>query len=326
MNSIKKPCTKSLKMKKLEAAIRRLPPNYPKLPLLEQQLGKCNAGYKGEKTVEYYLKFINDYHLRIFHDIRLKDKKGDAFQMDCFLLSSEIPIILEIKYISGLIQFDPIFNQMIRTLNGERETFSNPITQVELQKKRLIQWLVDKKVPTNPHVETLVVFTNPYAILETDPDYYEAINKVIQCPELPEKLEAMYRRNQQSFYTEKELNKIERLLLRSHTPEEYSVLEKFDIPQSHIIKGVYCKECHSFQVRRQSRKWVCTNCGTKTKDAHLKSLEDYTLLYGPKITNRQLRDFLQLPSENIAQKILASMELPYIGSYRNRVYYLPLDE
>ncbi|MCD8502099.1 MAG: NERD domain-containing protein [Bacillaceae bacterium] len=269
---------------------------------------------------------MSDYDHRVFHDLRLITKANNAFQMDCFLLSSRIPILLEVKYISGIIKFDPIFNQMTRTLNGETEIFTNPITQVGLQKRRLNQWLLDKKIPQIPHIETLVVFTNPYAILETDIDYYEAINKVLQCPDLPKRLEGIYRRNKESFITDKELNKIEKLLLKNHTPEEYNVLEKFDIAPTHIIKGVYCEKCQSYHVKHQGRKWVCIICGTKYKDAHIRALEDYCLMFGAAISNKQLRDFLQLPNENIAQKVLASMNLPSTGSFRNRVYYLPTDK
>lgn len=325
MNITKKSCVKSRKIKSLEAAIRRLPVNYAKIPPLELTLGKYKAGYKGEQTLDYYLSFLHAYNLRVFHGLRLVSKYGIAFQMDCLLLSTRVPILLEVKYITGIIKFDPTFNQMIRTLNGEREIFPNPITQVDLQRRRLIQWFADRKQPHIPHIETLVVFTNPKAILETDSNYYQAINKVIQCAELPAKIEDIYRRNKETYFTDKELNKIEKLLLKNHTPEEFNVLQKFNIPQSYIAKGIQCVICQSFKVKREGRKWVCAICGAKPKDAHFPALKEYALLYGPSITNSQLRDFLQLPSISIATKILTSMNLPYTGKCRNRVYYLPLD-
>ncbi|MGM0874073.1 MAG: hypothetical protein ACQEWV_04595 [Bacillota bacterium] len=58
-----------IKIKKLEALLRRLPKGHSKCSYVEEEFAKRMAGYKGEKSLEYYLSFLDeDFH--IFHDLR----------------------------------------------------------------------------------------------------------------------------------------------------------------------------------------------------------------------------------------------------------------
>ncbi len=59
-----------LKIRQIEALLRRLPPHHPKIPLIEKDLIKRRAGYRGEKSVDYHLSFLPDEYL-IFHGLRL---------------------------------------------------------------------------------------------------------------------------------------------------------------------------------------------------------------------------------------------------------------
>ncbi|WP_243292865.1 hypothetical protein [Bacillus sp. FJAT-47783] len=55
---IKKERTKPIKLKKLEALIRRLSSTHPKRPLVQKELAKHLAGYRGEQSIDYHLSHL----------------------------------------------------------------------------------------------------------------------------------------------------------------------------------------------------------------------------------------------------------------------------
>jgi hypothetical protein len=61
----------------------------------------------------------------------------------------------------------------------------------------------------------------------------------------------------------------------------------------------------------------------KSKTAHIPAIDDYFLLIKPTITNAELRAFLHIDSIRVAGKILSTMNLPFTGKYKDRVYYQP---
>ncbi|MCM3763950.1 hypothetical protein [Neobacillus niacini] len=74
-------------------------------------------------------------------------------------------------------------------------------------------------------------------------------------------------------------------------------------------------------VRNGAGPWVCIRCGTVSKDAHIQAIDDHFLLFGPTITNRELRAFLHLgDSVDVAGRMLRSLNLVCSGSRRMRVY------
>lgn len=124
--------------------------------------------------------------------------------------------------------------------------------------------------------------------------------------------------------TQKELRKIARLLLAHHTPENPDILQYFDISPKEISTGVQCpyKECEFIGMERRYGTWCCPKCGARSKDAHIQAISDYFLLIKPSITNAELCDFLHI-NPRIAYKIFTSMNLPFTGKFRDRVYHKP---
>ncbi|HEU5141363.1 MAG TPA: nuclease-related domain-containing protein, partial [Bacillales bacterium] len=143
---IKKERKIPLTIRKRTALLRRLPPSHPKRPQIEKQLAKYNAGYRGERSIEYYLSFLPEKQYHIFHDLRLTS--GDHFfQLDTLLVSPSFILILEVKNISGTLHFDNTFHQLIRTIEDRKEGFNDPLLQVEHQKTQLANWLSQHKFP-----------------------------------------------------------------------------------------------------------------------------------------------------------------------------------
>ena len=154
-----------LKIRQLEALLRRLPPNHPKIPLIEQDLIKRRAGYRGEKNVDYHLSFLPDEYL-IFHGLRLVHQH--PFQIDTLILAPSFITAAEIKNISGTLFFEKHSQQVIRQSSKGEDGFSNPLLQVQRHKVQLQGWMEKMKLPELP-IELLVIISSNSTIIKTNP-------------------------------------------------------------------------------------------------------------------------------------------------------------
>lgn len=59
----------------------------------------------------------------------------------------------------GIIEFDPDFNQVIRTHNDKVEIYDDPVMQVKRQLIQLVHWLKLNHF-TIPPIEFLVTYSN----------------------------------------------------------------------------------------------------------------------------------------------------------------------
>ena len=119
----------------------------------------------------------------------------------------------------------------------------------------------------------------------------------------------------------KELRKLKRLLISKHTPENPDILKHFNLSPKDILTGVKCPTCSFLPMNYQYGTWSCQKCNMKSKTAHISAINDYFLLIKPSITNTELRTFLHFDSIRVAGKILASLELPFSGTFRDRLYF-----
>ncbi|MGO4888765.1 nuclease-related domain-containing protein [Anaerobacillus sp. MEB173] len=316
---IKKEQKPPLKIVTLEALLRRIPLNHPQREKITQELKRRKAGYRGEQLLNYHLSFLSPDKFMIFHDVRLTNDEKYYFQLDILLLTQYYCLILEVKNISGELYFDQNFNQLIRTSNEKSEAFEDPILQVKRQETQLQTWLAKNKLPSIP-LHSFIVISNPATIIKTDPEYKSISKKVIHAASLPTKIEALDQYYKNEIVTSKELKKLSRLLLKHHTP----FIPELQVQKSEILSGVHCPHCHTLSLIRYWGKWFCPCCKTMDKDAHLSALEDYSLLIGSTITNKQCRDFLHI-SYSVASKLLASLDLEYSGRLKGRKYHLRND-
>ncbi|MFT4417299.1 nuclease-related domain-containing protein [Fredinandcohnia humi] len=316
---IKKERKKPIAIPMLEALIRRLPTDHPKIPLLHKELAKRKKGYKGEMALDYYLRFLPNKKYSILHDIRLPDSEN-FFQIDTLLVSPNFLLILEVKNISGTLLFDDDFKQMIRILNNEEEGMASPFLQARRHRYQLQGWLEERKL-SNPPIVYLVVISNPKTIIKAPKSSLHF--KMIHSANLPFMIEKIEKRHSKECLTNRDIKKLVGLINRNHTPEQPDFFQQFSIEKSEIVKGVHCPNCCSFSMNRHYGNWFCKQCSTKSKDAHLHALNDYFLLIAPTITNQQLRDFLQFPSSSVSSKLLQSMNLDHTGNTKGRKYKIP---
>ncbi|MBH0163252.1 nuclease-related domain-containing protein [Fictibacillus sp. 26RED30] len=310
---------KSIRIRKLEVMQRRVIKLHPKYLTMEDELSGRLAGHFGEQSNDYFLKPFRDFS--VMHDLRLTAHES-YFQIDTLLLSPRYLLNLEVKYITGTLVFDHL-NQVIRVKDdGSEEAFRNPIFQVKRQQSHLIEWMIKNRIPPIP-VRSLVVMSNPRTIIKAPPSNKDVLHYITHSPYLQEKIKMIDKMYTDEKLTIKEVTKLSKLIVRHHCPENPDLLKRYGIEEKDIIKGVYCTECFYLPVVRQYGKWHCSRCNFQSEDLHLATLEDFALLFGPTITNKQFCDFLQVPSRHVAKRILRTLDLSYTGTYKNRKYLLP---
>jgi hypothetical protein len=313
--------SKSLRIKKLEVFQRRLIQNHPKLLTISDELGGRLAGHHGEQSNDYFLKPFLSKGYSVLHDLRLA-AHDSFFQIDTLLISTRYILILEVKYITGTLHFDHL-NQVIRARDdGSEEAFQNPIYQVKRQRSHLTDWLSRNRVPNIP-IHSLVVMSNPRTIIKSLPSHKDVLQYVTHSPYLQERIQVFDKMHSVEKLTKKEITKLSKLLVRQHTPDNPDLLKRYQIEEKDIIKGVYCTECFYMPVVRKNNTWVCPKCSKKDRKLHLPSLEDYALLFGASITNKEFCVFLQIHSRHVAKRILSNMDLPHTGGCKGRTYTLP---
>jgi hypothetical protein len=207
--------------------------------------------------------------------------------------------------------------------DGSEEAFQNPIYQVKRQRSHLTDWLSRNRVPNLP-IHSLVVMSNPRTIIKSLPSHKDIPQYITHSPYLQERIQVFNKMHSDEKLTKKEITKLSKMLVRQHTPDNPDLLKRYQIEEKDIIKGVYCTKCFYMPVVRKYGTWYCSKCSLKSMNLHLPTLEDYALLYGTSISNKEACDFLQISSRHVATRIFSSMNLPYTGSGKGRRYQLQL--
>ncbi|MBM7650651.1 nuclease-related domain-containing protein [Neobacillus cucumis] len=91
---------KPITLQQAEAAQRRLSTNHPMMAEVESKIRILASGYKGERTLNYFLGLLPEKNYHIFHGLRLP-VRNSFFQMVAHLLSPRLIILIESKNYSG---------------------------------------------------------------------------------------------------------------------------------------------------------------------------------------------------------------------------------
>ncbi|ADU32193.1 nuclease-related domain-containing protein [Evansella cellulosilytica] len=324
---IRKSLKKSLHLRRLEAAVRRVHASFPNKHLIEFDLSKFESGYKGEKSLEYYFSFLDETAYDILFNVRLPCK-GYYFQIDAAIITSNFVILLDSKHISGDISFEHNHHQLVRKFKDEYTTYSDPIEQGERHSFQFQKWLKDHGFPPVP-VFSKVVVTNLNSRIIVPPQDYKykrkIENSVIKSTQIVERVNGYNKSLRREYLSEIDRSRLINTLIQHHTPSDTNILQIFKIPKELILTGVHCPSCHHIPMIKFRNYWLCTKCGCKSADAFKESVLDYALLCGPQITNKQLRKYLNI-SRSRSFTILRSMNLTSIGTTRDRVYIIPLED
>lgn len=313
--------TKSSNLEKHETLVGRLDKNHPKFPEVEGNLKKLSAGYRGEKTVDYFLNLLPSKRHHIFQGLRLPIG-NNFFQIDSLLMSTKSGLLIESKNFAGTLLFEK--NQLTRTLKGtdEIEIFQNPLTQAN-RHKILLKYLFEKnKIPIIP-IEHLVCIANTSSNIIISSGYTEAEKRITRAENLLHKIEENDKFYTKDLLDQKTLGKLSKFLINNNTPLIPDILQKYGIDQSEIT-GVQCPRCFIIPMLYQGRYWECLSCQMRARDPFIKAINDYFLLIKPTITNKELVDFLHLPSARAATYLFTFLKFPFTGTNKGRVYHQPI--
>ena len=318
-----KDCALPIRIQKLEALEGRIPTNDPIWPEIVKEYKSRMAGYRGEKSLKFHLSMLSDTNYQIYHNIRLL-YRGYYFQIDFLVLCPRFTLVLEVKNIARDLFFKKEFNQVTWIQNGEEERIKNPVLQAKLQAKKLKGWLreqIGKEIPIP--IYYFFVNTNERSKVVIEARNEQIKQHICNSEMLIEKIEQLENYSQNETFDGKEIKKVKRLLLTKNTPDNPDILKHFDLSPNKILSGVKCPTCRFLPMIYVSGTWNCPNCKMKSKTAHQQTINDYFLIINPHITNAELREFLHIDSIRVSGKILSSMNLPFSGGYKNRVYLQP---
>lgn len=311
--------TKPIPLQQAEALEKRLRTDHEKMPEIKNNIKILKSGYNGEKEINYQLGQIPQHKYHIFHDLRLPI--GEAFfQIDVLLLSPTILINLDGKNHSGKITIEK--NQMIQEAFDTREIYENPISQINRHKILLKNWIEDNHLPP-VFMDNLVCFSRSSSEIVITPGYREAENKICKSHDLIKKIEELEMHHKKIWVSEQDILKLSSLFLRNHIPKREEILKVFQIPESDIITGVQCPECLLAPMIYNKHKWICNTCKCISKDAHIRAIYDYFLLFKPSFSNSEIRNFLKISSPRAVTYLLSFLNLPRLGYTSDTVYHQP---
>src|SRR5699024_10853744 len=141
-----------------EALFRNLKKQYRSNHTLVENYNRFNAGYRGEKEVDYQLKLFPHKNFLALHNVRLKIHNF-YFQIDTLIISEKVIFILETKNLAGIIKYDAEWNQLVQYNRDKQMALQDPLLQAETQKLHLQSWL--QQFHLSVPIEFLVVSSNP---------------------------------------------------------------------------------------------------------------------------------------------------------------------
>ncbi|MBH0169405.1 nuclease-related domain-containing protein [Fictibacillus sp. 18YEL24] len=317
---IKKHRSKPIIIYKLKSLLKRMTHSELKIEDIQNALRKYESGYRGEQSMDYFYRYLPQNNLYFLHGIRISHHDY-FFQMDTLIITPNFLLIIESKNIAGHLYFESSYDGMIRTLNNQRDSFDNPVEQVKRQSFHLMHLLQKLKITDLP-IESLVVMTNSKAITEFSSTYKEARSKVIKSSGLMSKFEELSNKNIKEILQSNEMKRLIKYLIKQHTPDEPDVCSTFQIDRSSLLRGVFCPSCETEILKRVKRSWYCFTCKSYYNKAHEAALVDYALLISSSISNQSCKQFLNLSTNDQAYYLLRTLNLPFTGNRKSRIYHL----
>lgn len=307
----------SSKMIVLESLLRRLDDDF-EYEYWKSLYNRLKFGYEGELRVDReWQEMIIPSNYYLYHNFETENEWGNSHQIDSLFICRHFILLLEIKNIGGQIEFDQVKHQFIRTRSdGTKESFSNPIDQIERHERffrhNLVKW--DISIP----IEYAIVLAQPSTIIGVTPKNVS----IFHLSGLQTRVQNLFKKYPQSRITQEQLEMLNVNLLAI----QKRIIWKPNIDRSKLRKGVLCKECKYNSVMEfKYGRFVCPVCNLKSKDALYEALHDYRLIYKPWITNREFKIFFNVSSSNTVNKMLKRLGFEYEGVNRGRIYFIPED-
>jgi ribosomal protein S27AE len=305
-------------IERYQALIRRVSDNnISKFEIVNDYNNRLTGCLGEESVMNFHLDPLANSDFKIYHNLRIF-YGNYYFQIDILILSIYFALVLEVKNRARDWHFDKVMNQTSFENDGKKERAKNPILQAKLQAYKLKAWLKQQGFQGLP-ISYLFVNANEKSsifITEDNKEKWNACNSEF----LLERIEQLANFYKNETLDEKDLNRINKLLLTSDTPEKINFLSKYNLTSQDFRKGVHCPKCNAIPMNYHAGKWKCTKCKLESKTAFEHSIHDYFLLINPTITNSAGRKFLQIDSPKTMHHLLQSTNLTSSGKGKHTIY------
>lgn len=295
--------TKPIVLKKYDAMIPRLPPNFPGMEEMRTEQARRHKGYVGEQKVDYHIDILTA-DFTILHDVSL-EIRNKTFQLDTIVITQHAIFIVESKNYSGTITFDTILQQLTRNDGKKESGYQYPITQVELQQLKLQQWL-QLNNHTNIPIYFFIAISEPSTIINVIGEREGIARVVAHGAAIPKKVLDMNDTFKKRGASTINHRKIGQIILQGCKDFDMAIMAKHGVCWQDLLPGVQCLKCGWLGMERESRKWHCPKCSHISKYAHQRALDDYFLLVSARLTNKRCMWFLKLRSRHIVSRLLKS--------------------
>ena len=299
--------------------LARLPKSHPQYTNIANKIYQSRSGYAGELAID---RLLNQIELpegaAILKDLTLEINPDFLVQIDTLILTPSIAFLLEIKNYAGTIHFDEIAGKTTKvSAEGESVKYDCIVHQIDRATEALKQWFAKRNIELP--VEPILIMANQRTeILE--PPVSVSLKYGKQLPRHIRKY--LKAQSAESQHTSKQLQTIASSIQSSRIKwKQKNICERYQIDPSELKRGVLCAECASPMGRSQGRTWKCVPCKTYSSRTELEqAIIDWYLLISPTLTNKQLRNYLNLSSNSAASIILSKTRLNRLGNPPGNYY------
>lgn len=232
-------------------------------------------GYEGEIMFDFMLEDLQEERY-ILEDL-LFEINGSYFQIDTLVITQGVIYLLDIKNYQENCYFDS--DKLYAVDTGQE--YKNPLDQLKRSTTLFRQLL--QKTNQNYLIEPYLIFINPEFTLYQVPPNLPIILPT-QVPQFVKDLN-----NTPSIVNEGH-KKLAQLLISLHkTKNPFAFIPKYEY--KHLRKGVYCKVCKSFEIKKKNLDFVCGKCGEheRIELAILRNTKEMILLFpDKKITTQSI--------------------------------------
>lgn len=296
----------------VKTLLNRMKMNDLDAPAIEQEFYRLEAGLSGEQKLK---RLLSDYHFKspshIFYNFECINSKGFTHQMDALLITPHFVVVMEVKQMSGTLFYKSAFHEFSRVHDNVSENFPNPFDQA--YRHQLFLEHQFKVWQISIPVYHIVVLANHRAIL----DHSLSNFPIMHMSGIPRFIEKLYRQHPNS--------RANITFLQNQLEQLYEQLPPRRTIERHRLRnGVLCKECdYVNEMQYRQGYFICQVCGGKSKEALYETFLQYRILVGPRITNKEFREFFNISCIHIASKLLARAGLEKHGVNKGTYYMIP---
>lgn len=299
-----------------EKLLLRLPETHELFEKIQDRIYQLGAGLSGEQEVDRLLPEIGlPNSAKIIQSMTLEFIPQHFIQLDTVIITETCIFLLEIKrYSAGTVEFREDIGKTIRIATSQQvDQFDCVIDQIDRASYALKNFLSVNgfDIPIIP----IIVIANTNTLVSIPPKnfpwkYPKQLPRFIRMT-----LQKM--KNHEHFHTDK----IHHFLQHSSYKQAFIPLcKRYNIHINQLHKGIFCTVCDK-TIPFIRNKRICHVCGRSKATSFNNSLPHWFYLVDEKLTNRQARDFFNIPSVSLMQHYLRrSNILTKNGNFKGAYY------